>query len=55
MKFSYKKLSGGFLRPIIPIEIKTLQGGPVKYFALIDSGADFCIFHSEIELKEIRK
>ena len=35
------------LRPAIPI---TLVNGDkkVRYFALIDSGADFCIFHAEI-------
>lgn len=48
MKFSYKKLQGGVIRPIIPVEVRTAKGGPVKYFALVDSGADICIFHGEI-------
>lgn len=34
-------------RPVIPIEIR-YNGKSVKYLALIDSGADFCIFHAEI-------
>jgi hypothetical protein len=57
MKFPYIKLpvdpSGAFperktiLRPIIPI---VLEFGQLKtgYMALIDSGADYCFFHSEI-------
>lgn len=34
-------------RPVIPIEIKHDER-TIKYLALIDSGADFCIFHAEI-------
>ena len=47
MKFGYKKLSSGVIRPIIPIEVK-FKDKVVRYFALIDSGADLNIFHSEI-------
>ena len=47
MKFPYKKFAKGILRPIIPI---TLFYGKqfVIYEALVDSGADFCIFHADI-------
>ena len=34
-------------RPVIPIEVKYKEKA-IKYLALIDSGADFCIFHAEI-------
>jgi|SRR3989338_2928036 len=56
MKFSYFKLplkerseffGTSILRPIIPIEIG-YEGQPIKYAALVDSGADFCIFDAEI-------
>lgn len=35
------------LKPIIPIKI-IIGGQEIKYAALIDSGADFCIFDGEI-------
>lgn len=56
MKFNYKKFPifppssflGKFaLRPIIPLVI-TYQHKALKYDALIDSGADFCILPAEI-------
>lgn len=56
MKFKYFKfpLSRGsdffgfsILRPIIPVTAK-VGNIEVSYAALIDSGADFCIFHGEI-------
>jgi hypothetical protein len=57
MKFKYKKfrvpLSPAFpkrkylLRPIIPL-LLTYQDRTIGYEALLDSGADFCIFHAEI-------
>lgn len=56
MKFSYFKLpleerseffGTNVLRPIIPIEIG-YEGRPIRYNALVDSGADFCIFDAEI-------
>ena len=34
-------------RPVIPIKVK-YQNKEVEYLALIDSGADFCMFHAEI-------
>lgn len=57
MKFKYKKFrilpSSAFperkylLRPIIPLLI-TCKGKSIGYEALLDSGADFCIFHAEV-------
>ena len=34
-------------RPVIPVGVK-YNGNEIKYLALIDSGADFCIFHAQI-------
>lgn len=36
------------LRPVIPIRLLSKNSDPIKYFALIDSGADDCIFHASI-------
>lgn len=56
MKFKYFEfplpkpspvLGNSILRPIIPIKI-SVNGQTAKYDALIDSGADFCIFHAEL-------
>lgn len=56
MKFKYRRFDlfpssdffGKFiLKPIIPIKISRTDV-VVKYAALIDSGADFCIFHAGI-------
>lgn len=56
MKFRYSKNSldkksaffgSSILRPIIPVKISA-NGLTVGYAALIDSGADFCIFDAEI-------
>lgn len=56
MKFPYKKLpieprspylGTSVLRPIIPITI-IHQNNSLRYDALIDSGADFCILPAEI-------
>jgi len=47
MKFSYYKLKKGVERPIVPIEVSS-GGKSVRYFGLIDSGADINLFHSEI-------
>ncbi|TSC90098.1 MAG: Uncharacterized protein G01um10145_202 [Microgenomates group bacterium Gr01-1014_5] len=46
MKFKYKKF-GKILRPVIPIEVATRESC-VRYSVLVDSGADLCIFHSDI-------
>lgn len=56
MKFRYLKFplepshpffGNAILKPIIPIEI-SFQARSLRYAALVDSGADFCIFHAEI-------
>ncbi len=57
LKFAYKKFpqnpNDAFpdhkqaQRPVIPITVKH-NGKEINYLALIDSGADFCIFHGEI-------
>jgi len=47
MKFRYKKYGPGILRPVIPVEIAH-QDRSVPYEVLVDSGADFCIFDSQI-------
>ena len=47
MKFRYKKYGADVLRPVIPIEIAH-DGKAVRYEALVDSGADFCIFDAQI-------
>lgn len=50
MKFDYFKLSNGILRPIIPIKLSHGDGEPIKYFALIDSGADKCFAAAEVAI-----
>jgi hypothetical protein len=53
MKFKYKNYGQGILRPVIPIEI-SYKHLAVPYEALVDSGADFCIFSAQIgEILEI--
>lgn len=56
MNFSYIKLplrerspffGASLLKPIVPIKI-LYQDRAVQYAALIDSGADFCIFDAQI-------
>lgn len=48
MRFKFKYLrAGAFKRPIIPISLKNKKN-KVKYLALVDSGADFNIFHADI-------
>ena len=56
MKFRYFKFllekrseffSSSILKPIIPIQL-TVGNSTVRYAALIDSGADFCIFDADI-------
>ncbi len=47
MKFSYKRFPNGIIRPIIRINLE--HGGMIlPHEALIDSGADMCIFHASI-------
>ncbi len=56
MKFSYSKfplpqrspfLGTSVLKPIVPIEL-TVGNKKLRYKALIDSGADFCILEGEV-------
>lgn len=56
MKFPYFKLllqrrleyfGTSILKPVIPISI-LVNSQELRYAALIDSGADFCIFDAEI-------
>ena len=49
MKFVYKRFASGVERPIIPVIVRnpaTQQS--VRYQALVDSGADQCIFAGEM-------
>lgn len=49
MKFPYKKLSSGAVRPVMPLVVRNPKNGTaIKYHALVDSGADTCIFQIEI-------
>lgn len=43
MKFKYKKMSDGLVRPIISVEI-SYKKTQLRLSALVDSGADFCLF-----------
>src|SRR3989344_4878072 len=47
MRFKYKKYGPGILRPVILVEI-SFEDKAVSYEVLVDSGADFCIFDSQI-------
>lgn len=56
MKFNYFKFTlaqrseffgNAVLKPVIPIRIST-ERSSLRYAALIDSGADFSIFHAEL-------
>lgn len=47
MKFRYKRYGPEIVRPVIPINI-TYGNRSVFYEALVDSGADSCIFDAEI-------
>jgi hypothetical protein len=57
LKFPYKKFPQNpneafpdhkqAQRPVVPIKVK-YRGREIDYLALIDSGADFCVFHGEI-------
>ena len=46
MKFNYQKY-GSALRPVIEIKLKSNKNS-FLYEALVDSGADICLFHSEV-------
>ncbi len=47
MKFKYKRYGSDTLRPVIPIEV-SYNSISIPYEVLIDSGADVCIFDSDI-------
>jgi hypothetical protein len=47
MNFNYKKIALGVIRPVIPVYLHA-NNNLFGYEALIDSGADFNIFHAEI-------
>lgn len=55
IRFHYKKIIGFegktqrivAIRPIIPLRIRH-GNRQIRYEALVDSGADFCIFHAEL-------
>ena len=47
MKFPYYKLERSVERPIVPIKVSSGDKA-VRYFGLVDSGADMNLFHSEI-------
>ena len=49
MKFSYKRIAAHLWRPIIAINVRhPVTRKSIRYFALIDSGADNCILGAEI-------
>ena len=47
MRFKYKQILRNVIRPIIPVTLK-YKGKTISYEALIDSGADTCVFPAEI-------
>jgi len=48
MKFKYKKITQEIIRPIIPVILRYKQNKPVAFEALVDSGADMCVFPAQI-------
>ena len=48
MKFPYIKLAPNLYRPILPFTVSYKKGIPIKYFGLVDSGADKTYLASEI-------
>lgn len=47
MKFDYKRYNRTILRPVIPLQL-IHEDRQIGYEVLVDSGADLCIFDSEI-------
>ena len=47
MKFEYKRYTKDVLRPVIPVQLQC-KNRFINYEALVDSGADFCIFDAQI-------
>ena len=49
MKFAYKRFANGIERPILPVTVwNPVSAQSARYLALVDSGADVCIFAAEI-------
>src|SRR5437868_6538571 len=48
MKFPYLKLSPDVYRSIIPFTLSYKKGTPIKYFGLVDSGADNTLIAGEL-------
>ncbi len=49
MEFRYKQLALGIARPIIPIAIRNPRTQAlVRYYALVDSGADMCVLPASL-------
>ena len=48
MKFPYMNLGQGIYRPIVPFYISQNGGKEIKYFGLVDSGADFTYIAGEL-------
>ncbi len=48
MKFPYIHIAKGKYRPVLPFTISYNKGTPIKYFALVDSGADKTYIASEL-------
>lgn len=47
MKFRYKRITPTLIRPIIPV-VLIYNGKSIAYEALVDSGADMCVFPAQI-------
>ena len=37
-----------FLRPVVDLRLQKIDGSEIGYSAIIDSGADYCLFHGVI-------
>ncbi len=48
MKFPYINIAKGTYRPVLPLTVCYKKGKPIKYFALVDSGADKTYLASEL-------
>ena len=48
MKFPYIHIAKGTYRPVLPFTVSYNNATPIKYFALVDSGADKTYIASEL-------
>ena len=48
MKFPYMNLGQGIYRPIVPFHVSYQESKAIKYFGLVDSGADFTYIAGEL-------